>query len=105
MGAAQPRATEEDVVPRQPRPLRLFARPVPIRVIALVPDGPPTWLAYRGREYTIAAAEGPERIETAWWRGPDIRRDYFRVTTEAGEQFWIFHDTSSHVWFLHGLFC
>jgi protein ImuB len=86
------------------RPLRLMVRPVPIRVIALVPDGPPTWLWYHGREYVVVQAEGPERLETAWWRGPDVRRDYFRVTAESGEQFWIFHAVSEGRWYVHGVF-
>jgi protein ImuB len=86
------------------RPVRLRARPVPIRVIALVPDGPPTWLWYRGRAYIVAHAAGPERLETAWWRGPDVRRDYFHITTESGEQFWIYHAPAEGRWYLHGLF-
>ena len=95
--AASPRAAP-------PRPTQLLPKPLPIRVIALVPDGPPTWLAWRGREYVVARAWGPERIETAWWRGPDIRRDYFRVTVESGEQFWIFHSPTDGRWYLHGMF-
>lgn len=86
------------------RPVRLLPRPIPVRAIALVPDGPPTWFAYRGREYTAVRAEGPERLETAWWRGPDVRRDYFRVTAETGEQFWLFRATVERRWYLHGLF-
>jgi protein ImuB len=86
------------------RPVRLLSRPAPIRVIALVPDGPPAWLSYRGREQCIVHAAGPERIETAWWRGPDIRRDYFRITTDTGEQFWIFHAAVEDQWYLHGFF-
>jgi len=87
-----------------PRPVRLLSRPAPIRVIALVPDGPPTWLACRRREYLVAHASGPERLETAWWRGPDVRRDYFRVTVESGEQFWIFRSSTERQWYLHGVF-
>jgi len=86
------------------RPVRLLPRPLPIRVIALVPDGPPTWFAYRGQECPIAQAWGPERLETAWWRGSDVRRDYFRVATDDGEQFWIFHAANERRWYLHGLF-
>jgi protein ImuB len=86
------------------RPVRLLGRPVPIRVMALVPDGPPTWFWYHGREYVVAHADGPERLETAWWRGPDIRRDYFRVTAESGERFWIFHAPAEHRWYMHGMF-
>ena len=86
------------------RPAQLLPRPLPIRVIALAPDGPPSWLAVRGCEHVVARAWGPERIETAWWRGPDIRRDYFRVSVESGEQFWIFHSPTDGRWYLHGVF-
>ena len=86
------------------RPTQLLPRPLPIRVIALVPDGPPSWLAWRGREYVVGRAWGPERIETAWWRGPDVRRDYFRVSVESGEQFWIFHSPTDGRWYFHGVF-
>jgi len=86
------------------RPVRLLVRPIPVRAIALVPDGPPTWFAYCGREYVVAHAAGPERLETAWWRGPDVRRDYFRVTTETGEQFWLFRALNEGRWYLHGFF-
>jgi protein ImuB len=84
--------------------LRILTAPERIRVIALVPDGPPTWCAMRDGEYTIAWAWGPERIETAWWRGPDVRRDYFRVLTEDGDQFWVYHEPGTTRWFLHGVF-
>jgi protein ImuB len=88
----------------RPRPTRVLRRPLPIRVIALVPDGPPTWFALPGREHVVARAWGPERIETAWWRGPDVRRDYFRVSSETGEQFWIYRSAKDGRWFLHGVF-
>jgi len=90
--------------PTPSRPLRLLPQPVPIRVIALVPDGPPTWLAYGHREHLVAHASGPERLETAWWRGPDIRRDYFRVIVESGAQFWVFRSNAERQWYLHGVF-
>jgi protein ImuB len=86
------------------RPTQLLPRPLPIRVISKAPDGPPTWFSCRGREYTVSAAWGPERIETAWWRGPDIRRDYFRLETETGEQFWVYHNFDDQRWYLHGVF-
>jgi len=89
---------------RQPRPVRLLTRPILIRVISLSPDGPPTWFHYLGREHRVARAWGPERLETAWWRGPDVRRDYFRVATDAGEQYWLFRDLRNRTWYLHGVF-
>ncbi len=88
------------------RPMQLFNPPIAARVIALSPDGPPTWFALAGGlEWSVARAWGPERIETAWWRGPDVRRDYFRVLTEPGEQFWLFVDVATGRWHLHGVFC
>ncbi|MDH1162213.1 DNA polymerase Y family protein, partial [Pseudomonas otitidis] len=33
---------------------------------------------------------GPERIESGWWDGDDIRRDYYRVLTHRGQQGWAF---------------
>lgn len=72
------------------RPVRLLPRPVLTRVVVERPGGAPMLFVYRGREYRVVRAEGPERLETGWWRGPDIRRDYFRVTADTGEQFWLF---------------
>lgn len=47
---------------------------------------------------------GPERIETGWWEGRDITRDYYRVMNREGHEFWIFRDRRGNRWFLHGLF-
>ncbi|MCG3127820.1 MAG: Protein ImuB [Phycisphaerae bacterium] len=92
------------VVSHPARPLRLLPRPIVVRAIAIFPDGPPTWLSYRGREHVVAAASGPERIETGWWRRQDVRRDYFRVTSETGEQFWVFRSLDDGGWYVHGVF-
>ena len=93
-----------------PRPLRLLTRPEPIDAVASVPDGPPLRFRWRRALHEVAAAEGPERIEGAWWSeqaGP--ARDYFRVEDAAGRRFWIFRaglyrDTAAPSWFLHGMF-
>ena len=45
---------------------------------------------------------GPERIQTGWWRGHYIRRDYYRVETTTGQRFWLFRRRGH--WFLHGVF-
>src|SRR5262249_62172977 len=70
----------------RPRPLRLLAKPEPIAdVFALVPDGPPVRFRWRRALHEVVCAEGPERIEGAWWSeegGPT--RDYFRVEDKAG---------------------
>jgi len=97
-----------------PRPLRLLARPEPIEAVAEVPDGPPLRFRWRRALHEVIAAEGPERIEGAWWRehgGP--ARDYFRVEDKAGLRFWLFRaglyrdlapGASAPTWFLHGTF-
>lgn len=90
--------------PLPPRPVRLLPRPVLVRAIALVPDGPPTWFAWNGAEHVITQATGPERIETAWWRGRDVRRDYYRVTTQEGVQYWLFRARDDGRWYVHGVF-
>ncbi len=98
-----------------PRPLRLLARPEPIDAVASVPDGPPIRFRWRRALHEVTAAEGPERIEGAWWRDDggaapeNLARDYFRVEDAAGLRFWIFRaglyrDTAMPAWFLHGLF-
>jgi len=86
------------------RPLRLLARPVRVRVRVLAGDGPPTWLTWRGQEHVVVRAVGPERLETAWWRGADVRRDYFRITVASGEEFWVFRALNAPGWYLHGIF-
>lgn len=86
------------------RPMVLLAKPRPIRVLALVPDGPPIRFEHGGQEHLVVHAAGPERLETGWWRGSDVRRDYFRVQTHEGRQFWLFRDLSGGNWYLHGLY-
>jgi protein ImuB len=97
-----------------PRPLRLLARPEPIEAVAEVPDGPPLRFRWRRALHEVIAAEGPERIEGAWWSehgGP--ARDYFRVEDKSGLRFWLFRaglyrdlaqGAAAPTWFLHGTF-
>ncbi|KAA0995090.1 DNA polymerase Y family protein [Pseudomonas sp. ANT_J12] len=33
---------------------------------------------------------GPERIESGWWDGADVRRDYYLIQTRAGQQGWAY---------------
>jgi protein ImuB len=77
-----------------PRPVWLLAQPQPLA--ALLETQP--WVL----------REGPERIESGWWDGRDVRRDYFVAESPAGEVAWIYRDhrrgTDDGEWFLHGLF-
>jgi protein ImuB len=53
---------------------------------------------------------GPERIESGWWDGDEIARDYFIARTSDRALVWVFRERPSPVdpggggWFLHGLF-
>ncbi len=87
-----------------PRPLRLSPRPIPIMAMSIVPDGPPIAFRHQGKQHAISESVGPERIETGWWRGPHVRRDYYHVTTEGGLRCWLFRDRVHAQWFLHGWF-
>ena len=87
-----------------PRPLRLVRRPVGLAAISIQPDGPPLHFEFCGRQHRIAATWGPERIETGWWRGRLVGRDYYRIETDAGRRFWLFRRLHDGRWFLHGMF-
>ena len=47
----------------------------------------------------------PERIETGWWDGGDIARDYYTAVDLHGVRLWIFRErVEPHRWYLHGVF-
>ncbi|PXV60338.1 protein ImuB [Dyella jiangningensis] len=70
-----------------PRPTWLLDTPCPLR------GPPPEVLA------------GPERLETGWWDGGDIRRDYYVVRTAQGQCAWVFCAPGEPGnWMLHGWF-
>lgn len=53
----------------------------------------------------LSLLSGPERIETGWWDGNAVRRDYFVAVHPTGSRYWIFRecDPPRH-WFLQGVF-
>ncbi|MFO1324676.1 MAG: DNA polymerase Y family protein [Burkholderiales bacterium] len=83
---------------------------------ALPPDAPrPLWLlpepqplAHAMETKPWVLRDGPERIESGWWDGGDVRRDYFVATAPDGATAWIYRDHRYGIddgeWFLHGLF-
>jgi protein ImuB len=92
-----------------PRPPRLLPKPEPIEAMAAVPDGPPLRFRWRRALHEVIAAEGPERMECAWWDEEGPARDYFRVEDRCGGRFWLFRSglyraMTSPSWFMHGLF-
>ena len=72
---------------RPPRPLWMLAEPQPLA----------------GWDGVLVT--GPERIETGWWDGHDVRRDYYVALTQGGVRLWIFRERPpGQGWFLHGVF-
>jgi protein ImuB len=61
-----------------------------------------------GRPYLggpLEAESGPERIESGWWDGQHIARDYFVARDPQGARFWIYRDLGdASAWYLHGVF-
>ena len=45
---------------------------------------------------------GAERIESGWWDGGDVQRDYFIAHTHQGAALWIYKDLKDGSWHLHG---
>ena len=73
---------------RQPRPVWLL--PQPQRLANSLAD--------------IQLLSEPERIESGWWDGFDIRRDYYRAVDGQGRRLWLYRDLNDRHWYLHGLF-
>ena len=77
-----------------PRPVWLLAEPEP--------------LGHRLEAQPWVLRDGPERIESGWWDGVDVRRDYFVAENPRGETVWIYRDHRYGIddgeWFLHGVF-
>ncbi len=86
------------------RPLYLYSSPIPLAVVAISPDGPPIHLKWKDQHHRVMHHSGPERIETGWWRGRSVRRDYYRVEVDTGARFWLYRQLDNSKWFLHGEF-
>ncbi len=82
------------------RPAWLLPEPLPLHAKGAVPllDGRP-----------LRLLSGPERIETGWWDGDAIARDYFIAQRKDGSLLWIYRArlplaAGEPMWHLHGLF-
>jgi protein ImuB len=92
----------------------------------------PVWLLEEPQPLTggLLLEEGPERIESGWWDGRGVARDYYvarqaplRVRTDelgphppddaragggaapcGGAKLWVFQERRSKNWYLHGVF-
>lgn len=78
-----------------PRPFWLLEEPVRLETRAGRPavNGP------------LVPESGPERIETGWWDGHDVARDYYVARDRSGVRLWIFREVrGDRGWYLHGVF-
>jgi len=77
------------------RPVWLLTPPQPLETR----DGRP-W--YRG---SLRLEPERERVESGWWDGREVRRDYFVAHTRQGERLWVYRELQDGGgWFLHGIF-
>ena len=77
------------------RPFWLLAAPRPLEELGAEPH-------YGGPLQLLA---GPERIESGWWDGNEVARDYFVAQTADHALVWVYRARGAATgWFLHGLF-
>jgi protein ImuB len=90
-----PRAGEAEDAARPTRPLWLLPVPQPLAA----PHGLPR------RRGALRLMSEPERIETGWWDGGEVARDYYMAVDRQGVRLWVFREREEpHRWFLHGVF-
>ena len=66
------RSRQPPQLPEITRPGWLLPHPVPLR------------------DARLSLISGPERIESGWWDGGDVRRDYYVVETTQGQRAWAY---------------
>ena len=77
--------------PRMPRPVWLLEAPLPL-------------------DSGLILEQGPERIESGWWDGKGVARDYYVARQSPGApqshgaKLWVFQERRSKRWYLHGKF-
>lgn len=76
------------------RPLWLLPAPLALEVR----DDRPYW------EGKLALGAERERIESGWWDGTEVKRDYFIAYHRDGRRFWVFREGDRKQWFLQGIF-
>lgn len=90
----------EQVVAGESLPRKWVMEAPPLRPGWLLPQPLPL------RERVQQVVAGPERIESGWWDGGDVRRDYYRVETSQGQHAWAFRTAGEQAgpFMLHGWF-
>ncbi|HEX8592984.1 MAG TPA: DNA polymerase Y family protein [Pseudomonas sp.] len=84
---AQTEAKARLALPKVPRPGWLLDQPSPLPQVG------------------TRILAGPERIESGWWDGGDVRRDYYLVETRTGQRGWAYRAVGDDgALLLHGWF-
>jgi len=78
-----PKVAEGMIDQGMPRPVWLLNEPLPLTKPELL--------------------QGPERIESGWWDGKGVARDYY-VARPHGIRLWVFQERQSKRWYVHGVF-
>ena len=53
----------------------------------------------------LTLLRGPERIESGWWSGQDVARDYYVARCPRGTLVWLYRSRRPpHDWHVHGIF-
>jgi len=81
---AAARVEEEVIDQKLPRPVWLLNEPLSLRKPELL--------------------QGPERIESGWWDGKGVARDYYIARHSDGVRLWVFQERQSKRWYVHGVF-
>lgn len=90
--------------PHWPDPSRDAGRLLLRRPLWLLPEPLPLPAPGAARAAPLILVSGPERIETGWWDGEGVARDYFVAVDGEGAELWIYRDRAQRGWYLHGLF-
>lgn len=72
--------------------------PLPARPVWLLPEVEPLDPA------GLNCLPDSERVESGWWDGAAVRRDYRIAYDSAGRKLWVFQDLTNGGWYCHGLF-
>jgi protein ImuB len=88
---AAPKVEEGMIDQDMPRPVWLLNEPLPLTKPEIL--------------------QGPERIESGWWDGKGVARDYYVARESSagrpqshGIRLWVFQERHSKRWFVHGVF-
>jgi protein ImuB len=78
---------------KAPQPVWLLSEPAPVQI--------------RNQQLywhqPLSIISGPERLCGNWWQA-EQQRDYYLACDSRGARYWLYRETSSQHWFVHGLF-